>query len=56
MIQLDSYICIHVSDQLQTGLKKNTSFTSPETMVHVIHMLFVFFAVFENLKASIFKR
>ena len=52
MIQLDSYFCIHVSGQWQTGSKKNTSYKSPETMVHVMHVLFVFFAVFENLKAS----
>ena len=42
MIQLDSYICIHVSGQLQTGLKKNTNFSSPGTMVRVMHVLFVF--------------
>ena len=55
MIKLDSYICIHVSGQLQTGLKKNTRFTSRGIMVHVMHVLFVFFAVFENFKASFSK-
>ena len=52
MIKLDGYFCIHVSGQWQTGLEKNTSSTSPGTMVHVIHVLFVFFAVFETLEAS----
>ena len=52
MIQFDGYFCIHLSGQWQTGLEKNTSSTSPGTMVHVMHMLFEFFAVFENLKAS----
>ena len=28
------------------------SFTSPGTMVHVMHVLFMFFAVFKNLKSS----
>ena len=50
--QLDGYFCIHVCGQRQTGLEKNTSFTIPETMVHVMHVLFVHFAVFENLIAS----
>ena len=52
MIQIGIHICIHVSGQRQTGLEENTSFTSPRTLVHMIHMLFVFFAVFDNLKAS----
>ena len=46
IIQLDGYFCIHVSDQRQTGLEKNTSFTSPGIMVHMMHVLFVLFAVF----------
>ena len=52
MIQIGIYICIHVSGLRQTGLEENTSFTSPGTLVHVMHVLFVFFAVFDNLKAS----
>ena len=40
--------CIHVSCQRQTGLEENTCFT----MGHVMHVLFVFFAVFENFIAS----
>ena len=52
IIQLDGYFCIHVACQRQTGFEKNTSFTSPGIMVHMMHMLFVFFAVFENLIAS----
>ena len=51
IIQLNGYVCIHLSGQLQTGLEKNTSFTSPGTMVHVMHVLFVFLVVFENLIA-----
>ena len=43
IIQLDGYFCIYVSDQPWTGLEKNTSFTSPGAMVHVMHVLFVFF-------------
>ena len=46
MIQLDSYIYVHLSGQRQTGLEENTSSTSLGTMVHVMHVLFVFFAVF----------
>ena len=52
MIQLDGCFRIHLSGQRQTGLEKNTSSTSPGTMVHVMHVLFVFFAVFDKLKAS----
>ena len=48
-MQRDGYFCIHVSGQRQTGLEKNTSITSPRTMIHV---LFVFFTVSENLIAS----
>ena len=33
-------------------MEKNTSYTSPGTMVHVMHVLFVLFAVFETLIAS----
>ena len=49
MIQLDVYLYVHVSGQGHTGLKTKTSSTSPGIMVHV---LFVFFAIFENLKVS----
>ena len=52
MIQLDCYFCIHLSGQPQTGFEENTSSTSPGTMVHVMHVLFVFFAVNANLTAS----
>ena len=41
-IQLDGYFCNHVSGQRRTGLEKNTSSTSPRTMVHMMHVLFVF--------------
>ena len=50
-IHLDGYFC-NVSGQQRTGLEKHTSSTSPGTMVHVMHVLFVFFAVFETLIAS----
>ena len=53
IIQLNGYfyMYIHVSGQRQTGLEKITSSTSPGTMVHVMHALFVIFVVFENLEA-----
>ena len=50
-IQLDGYFCNHVSGQRRTGLEKNTISTRPGTMVHVMHVLYVFFAVFETLIA-----
>ena len=52
IIQFDNYFCIHFSGQRQTDVEKSTSFTSPRTMVHMMHMLFVLLAVFENLIAS----
>ena len=52
MIQVDGYFCLHLSGQRQTGFERNTGSMSPGTMVHVMHVLFVFFAVFENSKAS----
>ena len=33
-------------------LENKNSSTSPGTMVHVMHVLFMFFAVFKNLKSS----
>ena len=53
MIELDGYICITVSCQRQAGLENNNSFTSPGTIVHVMHLLFMFFAGDENSKASL---
>ena len=52
MIQLDGYFCIHLSGRRQNSMEKNTSSVSPGTMVHVNHVLFVFFAVLGNLRAS----
>ena len=52
MIQLDGYFSIHLSGQRQTGLKKNNSSPSPGSIVHVLYVLFVFYVVFENSKAS----
>ena len=51
-IQLDGYFCNHVSGQRWTGLEKNNSSTIPGTMVHEMHVLFVFFAVYETFIAS----
>ena len=52
IMQTDGYFNVHVYDQRHTGLETKTSSTSHGTMVHVIHVQFVVFAVFENLKAS----
>ena len=41
MIQLDGYFCINLSGEHHTGLEKNTTSTSPGTMVHVMHVQFV---------------
>ena len=41
-IQLDGYFCNHVSGQRRTGLEKKFSSTSPGTILHVMHVLFVF--------------
>ena len=51
-IQPDHFFGNHVSGQRRTGSEKNTSCTSPGTMVHVMDVLFVIFAVFETLIAS----
>ena len=40
------------SGQQRTSLEKNTSSTYPGTMVHVMHVLFVFLAVFEKMRIS----
>ena len=45
IIQLYDYFYVHVSGQRQTGLERLNSFTSPGT-------IYVFFAVFKNLKSS----
>ena len=39
-----------VKDRLVWRDKNNSA--SPGTMIHVMHMLFMFFAVFKNLKSS----
>ena len=49
MIQFDGYIYVHVSGQRQTGLERQHK---TGTMMHMIHVPFVSFAVSENLKAS----
>ena len=43
---------MHVSGQLQTGSEKLNISASTGTIVHVMHVLFVLVAVFENLKVS----
>ena len=52
IIQLYGYFYVQVSGQRQTGLERSNSSTSPGTMVHVKHELFMFFAVFKNSKSS----
>ena len=42
IIQLECYFYSHVNGQRQTGLEKETSSTSPVTMVHMMHILFMF--------------
>ena len=51
-VQLDGYFYVLVSGQRHTGLETKSSSKSPGTIVHGIHVLFVFFTVFENLRAS----
>ena len=51
IIQLYGYFYVYDSGQQQTGLERKNSSTSPGTMVHVMHMLFMFFAAFNNLKS-----
>ena len=43
--------CNQLSAQRQAGLERNTGSVSPGTMVHVMHVQFAFFSVFENSKA-----
>ena len=50
MLQLDNYFCSYFSGHQHTVDEKNTSSTNPGTMSHVMHVQFVFFAVFVNLK------
>ena len=52
IIQLFGYCNVHVSGQRRAGLKRQNSYTSPRTMVHVMHVHIMFFAVFKNLKSS----
>ena len=49
IIQLFGYCYVHVSGQRHAGLERLNSYTTPGTMMHV-H--FMFFAVFKNLKSS----
>ena len=52
IIQLFGYCYIHDSGQQQACLDRLNSYTSPGTMVHVMHTHFMLFAVFKNLKSS----
>ena len=42
IIQLFGYCYVHVSGQRQAGLERYNSYTSPGTMVHVMHVHFMF--------------
>ena len=52
IIQLFGYCYVHVSGQRRTVLERLNSSTSPGTMVLVMHVHFMFFAVLKNLKSS----
>ena len=52
IIQLYGYFHVHISGQRCTGLERYISSTSPETLVHVMRVLFMIFAVYKNLKSS----
>ena len=52
IIQLGGYFSVHAYGQRHTGLETKTSSTSPGIIVHVIHLHFDVFPVFENFKAS----
>ena len=52
IIQLIGYCYVHASGQQQAGLERKKSYTSPGTMVHVMYMHFMFFALLKNLKSS----
>ena len=52
IIQLFGYCYVHMSGQRQAGLERYNSYTSPGSMVHVMHVHFMFFTVFKNLKSS----
>ena len=45
-------LLVHVSGQRQDGLVRWNNYTGPGTVVHVMHVHFMFFAVFKNLKSS----
>ena len=49
IIQLFGYCYLHVSGQPQADLERYNSNTSPGTMVPVMHMHLMLFAVFKNL-------
>ena len=46
IIKLEGYFYVHFSGQRHIGLETKISATSPGTMVHAIHVLFVVFAAF----------
>ena len=52
LIQLFGYCYVHDSGQRKAGLEIQKSYTSPGTMVHVMHVHLMFFTVFKNLKTS----
>ena len=52
IIQLFGYCYVRVSGQRQAGLERKKSYTTPGTILHVMHVHFIFFAVFKHLKSS----
>ena len=52
IIQLFGYCYVLVSGQRQTDFERYNSYMTPGTMVPVVHVHFMFFAIFKNLKSS----
>ena len=52
VIQLFGCYYVDVFGQRQAGLERKNSHTSPWIMMHVMHVHFMFFTVFKNLKSS----
>ena len=51
-MQLFGYCYVHVSGQRQADLEGWNSYNTSGTMVPVMHVHFMFIAVFKNLKSS----
>ena len=52
IIQLFGYCCVHVTGQRKSDLERQNSYTTPGTMVSVMHVRKMLFAFFKNLKSS----